>query len=216
MRILTRVIEIVTKKDIDWMELFVGFITIGFCFCLLAPGDYFADSQKLHSLEHVGPTFRIPQMFWIVVFLLLGLVQLIAVSAGDKPFVIWVSRTRRIALNPCLIRMRVLAVGAGVWVSIALLAWPSASIWPVHLGHGLPVVNLRVSMTEWIFVGLFCFSVIAALRMAARWAIERDQSRRQEVMQQAEQLAALFADVAGIYQDEPEDQTTRYHDLMKR
>lgn len=202
MRLLSRIIEIVTKKDIDWMELFVGFITVGFCFCLLAPGDYFASTPRLRPLEHIGPHFTIPKLFWLAVFVTLGLIQAVAVSAGGKAIAIPLSRTKVLSLNPYLIRMRVLAVGAGVWFSIAVLAFPSVPIWYIHLAPGLPTIPVFVALSEWLFSGLFLFSVIAALRMAAKWSVERQQNRRQEVIKEAEQLASLFADVAGIYSDE--------------
>ncbi len=206
MRFIERVLEIVTKKDIDWMELFAGWLTLGFCVCLIAPGNFFVTTPRLAAMQHAGPV-ALSESFWIVVLVTLNFAQSVAVAAGDRPLTVLVTRRKTYAVNPYLVRMRVAAISVGVWLSVSVLAWPSALKWYVF---GVPV---PVSMSEWLYPGLAIFSLCASLKLARQ--VARSHSKTRHGLTEAEHFLLLSEQGAAIHREDERREDERKEDERK-
>ncbi len=198
MRFIERVLEIVTKKDIDWMELFAGWLTLGFCVCLIAPGDFFVTTPRLAAMQHAGPVV-LSESFWIVVLVTLNFAQSVAVAAGDKPLTVLVTRSKAFAVNPYLVRMRVAAISVGVWLSVSVLAWPSALKWQIG------IVPVPVSMSEWLYPGLAIFSLCASLKLARQ--VVRNHAKTSRGLSEAEHFILLSQQAEQIYAEDSQKGT---------
>ncbi len=193
--LVRRVIEIITAKDIDWMELFTSFLTSLILLCLFAPGDYFGTTPRLHSLQHLGQGITLPEIFWQSVFSCLLVCQLIGIAAGGSPVVVRVTHSVILTLNPSFIRMRVMALNVGVFGAMFALIVPTTPIW--WIGGFLP---FPVSIGVGLFFGLAAFCFAASCRMAAQLAKSNNLTVREMAMVEAANLLELRDQVDALHQ----------------
>lgn len=188
MRLIKRIVQIVTQKDIDWLEVVLAYLTLVFVAVLAAPGDYFATSQRLRGLQYPGHGLVLGESFWLIVFVALGAVQLLGIAAGDHPVVTRITRAWTITVSAYVIRMRVMAANTGGWAALMILVARSAQHW-----HGWPV-----SLSVGLFSGMALFSLIGGLRMAAQVKGARYKARRLEIYEEAAKLVQIALEVQNI------------------
>ena len=198
MRFFVNALDILKRKDIHWLELLILWITACFFVTLLAPGNYFASRPSLHRMENTIFGIYLSERFWSTIFGGLLAVQVFGIVAGEEAIKFSVTRTKRFALSPYLVRMRGLGISVGVWSSVGVLTYEGGQAWPLHLFWLFPVV-FHVSLIFGLCLGLGVFSFAGAVRMAAEVSLQRQRERR--ALTEAEQYVQVFQEVEIIRRD---------------